>query len=116
MAEAMFLGTPVVATNWSGNTEFMNADASCLVDFKLTEIDRNIGVYKKGNRWAEPDEEQAAGYMRRLYEDREFGRGLAKNAREHIEKALNTERIAAHMRERIEEIYRENEQAADTRE
>jgi glycosyltransferase involved in cell wall biosynthesis len=116
MAEAMFLGTPVVATNWSGNTEFMNGDVACMVDYRLTETDRDIGVYKKGSRWAEPDEEQAAGYMRRLYEDREFGRTLAEKAREHIEEALNTERIAARMRERIEEIYRENEQTADTRE
>jgi glycosyltransferase involved in cell wall biosynthesis len=116
MAEAMFFGTPVVATNWSGNTEFMNAAASCLVDYKLTEIEKDIGMYKKGNRWAEPDEEQAAGYMRRLYEDRAFGRTLAEKAREHIGEALNTELIAARMRERIEEIYRENEQTADTRE
>jgi glycosyltransferase involved in cell wall biosynthesis len=115
MAEAMFLGTPVVATNWSGNTEFMNADTACLVDYKLTEIEKDIGVYKKGNRWAEPDEEQAAGYMRRLYEDREFGRALAERAREHVEKTLNTEHIATCMRKRIEEIYFENEQTADTR-
>jgi glycosyltransferase involved in cell wall biosynthesis len=115
MAEAMFLGTPVVATNWSGSTEFMNEDSACLVDYRLTEIERDVGMYKKGSRWAEPDEEQAAGYMRRMYEDREFGRALAERAREHIENVLNTERIAARMRERIEEIYRESEQPADTR-
>jgi glycosyltransferase involved in cell wall biosynthesis len=110
MAEAMYLGTPVVATNWSGNAEFMNADVACMVDCRLTEIERDIEMFKKGNRWAEPDEAQAARHMRRLYEDRDFGRDLAEKARAHIADTLDTERIAARMRDRIEEIYREKEQ------
>ena len=31
MAEAMALGTPAVATNWSSNTEFMPEGSACLV-------------------------------------------------------------------------------------
>ena len=31
MAEAMYLGTPVIATAWSGNTEFMNDHTACMV-------------------------------------------------------------------------------------
>ncbi len=34
--EAMLMGLPVIATNWSGNTEFMNAGNSFLIDYKLT--------------------------------------------------------------------------------
>ena len=33
--ESMFLGKPVIATNWSGNTEFMHQHNSLLVDFEL---------------------------------------------------------------------------------
>jgi glycosyltransferase involved in cell wall biosynthesis len=106
MSEAMFLGTPVVATNWSGNTEFMNEDVACMVDCRLVTIDRDIQMYKKGQRWAEPDEKQAAKYMRRLYEDRDFGRALAEKARVHIAGLLDPRRIALLVRDRMEEIYR----------
>ena len=69
MAEAMLLDTVCVATDWSSNTEFMDADSACMVSFQKVEIQETSGNYKKGCRWAEPDVEEAAGYMRRLYED-----------------------------------------------
>ena len=36
--ESMYYGKPVIATNWSGNTDFMKADNSCLVDYTLIPI------------------------------------------------------------------------------
>lgn len=47
MAEAMYLGTPVIATNWSGNTEFMNNDTACMVGYDLIELDKDYDVFKK---------------------------------------------------------------------
>ena len=38
MAESMYVGTPVIATDWSGNTEFMNSDTACMVGYDM--IDR----------------------------------------------------------------------------
>ena len=35
MAEAMALGKPVIATNWSGNTDFMNPHNAACIDFRL---------------------------------------------------------------------------------
>ena len=53
MAEAMYLGTPVIATNWSGNTEFMNNDTACMVGYDLIELDKDYDVFQKGNVWAD---------------------------------------------------------------
>jgi glycosyltransferase involved in cell wall biosynthesis len=39
LAEAMLLGKVVIATNWSGNLQFMTADNSLLIDYQLVEID-----------------------------------------------------------------------------
>ena len=51
-AEAMAMGLPVLATNWSGNTAFMNSTNSMLIPVdKLVE--RKPGD-KEGHRWAEP--------------------------------------------------------------
>jgi glycosyltransferase involved in cell wall biosynthesis len=37
-AEAMLQGKPVIATKYSGNTDFMNADTSFLVDYRLVPV------------------------------------------------------------------------------
>lgn len=106
-AEAMLLGTPVVATNWSATTEFMDADSACLVDYRLVPIEKDIGPYKKGQRWADPDIHQAAAYMRRLYEDPDYRRRLAENGKHQVETILGREQAAEKIRTRIKEIYTE---------
>jgi glycosyltransferase involved in cell wall biosynthesis len=112
-AEAMLLGKPVIATNWSANTEFMNVDVACMVDCTFVTSDRDSGSYKKGSRWAAPDVEQAAAYMRRLYEDTAYRNAISQRARTHITETLNLERAAQRVRDRIEEIYREYETKAN---
>ena len=104
-AEAMFLGTPVIATNWSANTEFMSEDTGCLVDYVFINIEKDYGPYLAGNRWAEPVIEQASGYMRKLYEDRDYHQLIASNARLRISEKLAPEHMAALIRKRISAIY-----------
>lgn len=104
LAEAMILGRPVIGTNWSANTEFMNAQNSCLVDFKLINLDQNYSMYKKGSRWADANIEHAAQYMNRLVSDADFYNNLADNAR--FDMAINNSIYAASkaIQERINEI------------
>ncbi|MCW5713341.1 MAG: glycosyltransferase [Bauldia sp.] len=89
LAEAMLAGYPVVATGWSGNMEFMSADNSFPVDYKLLPIDdpelRYSGL---GSRWAEPDVEHAAGVLQRLHNDRDLVRSVAEKARDTAGRAL----------------------------
>jgi len=69
-AEAMLLGVPVVATGWSGNMEFMDADSAALVDFSLIPAVDPRGVFQApGALWAEPDIEHASAQLRRLADD-----------------------------------------------
>lgn len=105
LAEAMALGTPTVATNWSSNTEFMTEDTSCLVDCRMVELECDLGFFKKGNRWADPDIAQAAEYMKRLYQEPEYGRQKARCAKEYIENKLGMKRITGIIEKRIGEIY-----------
>src|SRR5208282_1378198 len=64
MAEAMSLGKPVIATGYSGNTDFMNHTNSLLVKFDLVRLEKTFGPYEKGNLWANPDVDHAAQLMR----------------------------------------------------
>lgn len=94
MAEAMQLGTPVVATDWSSNTEFMTPEGACMVKFHLVQNDRTEGLYRKGCVWAEPDLEDAAQYMRKLVEDAGFYAYKREQGRLCIEQKLNEQELA----------------------
>jgi glycosyltransferase involved in cell wall biosynthesis len=82
LAEAMFLGKPVVATGWSGNMDFMNGRNSCPVDYELVTLDRAHGPYAAGQQWAEPDVDHAAEFMRRLFDDAAYRTQIGERARD----------------------------------
>jgi glycosyltransferase involved in cell wall biosynthesis len=84
MLEAMEMGKPVIGTRFGGNLEFMNDDVSLLVNYKLVPLEKDALPYRKGWLWAEPDIEMAAGFMRQLYENREFGNQLGAKAKSFI--------------------------------
>lgn len=102
--EAMYFGKPVIATNWSGNTDFMRPDNSCLVNADLIEIGQDMGPYKAWQKWAEPDIKQAAEYMIRIKEDEEYYRKIAQNAELTIKNEFSPEVCARRMKTRLEYI------------
>jgi glycosyltransferase involved in cell wall biosynthesis len=81
LAECMFLGKPVIGTNWSGNTDFMTSRNSCPVDGELVTLTRDHGPYRMGQRWAEPDIDQAASFMRALVDDPAYAAKIGAAAR-----------------------------------
>jgi glycosyltransferase involved in cell wall biosynthesis len=85
LTECMALGKPVIATNWSGNTDYMNSDNSCPVDYKLVTLAETTGPYEEGQVWAEPSIEHAAEYILKLASDREFVSTIGENAKHTIE-------------------------------
>lgn len=104
IAEAMYLGKPVIATNWSANTEFMNNENSCLVDYSIVDIDKDYGSYKKGMTWAEPDYDDAANYMERLVRDKDYYNMLSKNAYEYIREDYSYEKCAGIINNRLKQL------------
>lgn len=78
IAEAMMRGLPVIATNWSGNTDFFAADAGFPISFKLVPVDDpqqnydGAGVHWRNPAdavWADADIEEAAAALRALRAD-----------------------------------------------
>ncbi len=84
MAEAMYLGKPVVATAYSGNMDFMNENISCLVDYRLIPVEEGQYPFPDGQVWADPDLDQAAYFVQKLFDDRNYGREIGQLASRHI--------------------------------
>ncbi len=101
IAEAMAMGKPVIATNYSGNTDFMTEENSFPVDYRLVPLEENYGPYTKGNRWAEPDIAHAARLMRLVFENDEVCLRHALKGRDDIMRMLNPETIGKKIRERL---------------
>src|SRR2546423_1869315 len=82
MAEAMALGRPVIATDYSGNLDFMTPENSYLCSYTLRQIGPEAPPYPATSRWAEPDLDQAAAFMRHVYEDQAQARERGARAAE----------------------------------
>jgi glycosyltransferase involved in cell wall biosynthesis len=64
LAEAMAAGKPVIATDYSGNLEFMDRETGFLIPWQHVRIAPGTGPYS--GVWAEPDVPAAAEAMVRL--------------------------------------------------
>ena len=106
MAEAMACGRCVIATGWSGNLDFTRPDNSLLVDYRLVELERDLGPYQRGQRWAEPDIACAAQRMRQVAASAELRERLGNRARETIEQELSPAAIAQRLATRVAAIAR----------
>lgn len=104
MAESMSMAKPVIATAWSGNMSFMDADSAALVDYLMIPVEP--GQYRDGDgqRWAEADTQQAAQWMLRLADHPEEARQLGERGRVHVEEVLSPQRVAATILQRLREI------------
>ena len=84
MAEAMAQGTPVVATNWSANTEFCTPETAVCVPYRLAPIQPHEYMVAM-KEWAEADVDAAAAALRRLHDDPALRQELGRKAKAFID-------------------------------
>ena len=87
-AEAMAMGIPVIATGWSGNLDFMDAESALLIPSRPVPVTDPQGIYA-GQTWADPDIDAAAAALRRLRAEPALAAGLARNGRARIAERLS---------------------------
>lgn len=68
MAEAMAAGTPVIATGYSGNLDFMDDASALLVPYELVEVGAGSHYPAQGH-WADPDLDVAAQFLHEVRVD-----------------------------------------------
>ena len=104
MAEAMYLGKPVIGTAYSGNLDFMNERNSYLVGYELVPIGAGQDPYPAEGEWAEPDTDQAAQLMRRVVENPAEARERAERGARDIRRTHSAEAAGRVMAERLVEV------------
>ncbi|MDR6535969.1 glycosyltransferase [Variovorax soli] len=104
MAEAMLMGKPVIATNFSGNVDFMDESNSLLVPYKLVKLGKPIPPYDADLEWAEPSEQHAAELMRRVYDNQAWAKEVGARGKASAEANLSLEAAGRRIAARLKEI------------
>lgn len=106
MAEAVALGKPVIATNYSGSLTFLNEENSYLVGYSMSSVPPGTLPYRQGAAWAEPDLDEAAARMREVYLNQDESAARGRLAREQARTHHTPERTAEFVDRRMADIRR----------
>lgn len=104
IAEAMALGRPIIVTDWSGSTDFANNDNAALVRCDLLRSKESYGPYPAGTLWAEPDLDDAARHLRRVWEDADWRNSIGRAGAETIAAKFSPEVVGATIKSRLERL------------
>ena len=78
--EAMACGLPVIATNWSAQSDFISNDTAYLLDVERLRPAEAKCPYYEGFNWAEPSYEHLRSLMRHVFENRDDAKTLGARA------------------------------------
>ncbi len=104
LAEAMFLGVPVVATGWSSNMDFMTLNNSYPIKYDLVELDQDYGPYKKGSIWADPDVGHAASCLLEIMTQPQSAQQKILRALSDIKQFNSPESVGKRIKSRVDLI------------
>ncbi|KAL9247920.1 hypothetical protein vseg_021297 [Gypsophila vaccaria] len=105
LVEAMSMSLPVIATNWSGPTEYLTDENSYLLPVdKMSEVTE--GPFK-GHLWAEPSVQILQGLMRHVMKNPEEARAKGKRGREDMISNFSPNNVAGIVSKLINTIIQE---------
>ena len=106
IAESMLIGTPVVATDWSGSTCLLDATTGFPVAYNLVNVPAGDYVYAEGSQWADPCIEDAARVLRLVRSNRELAERKSVSAKKRVSENHGAEAVGKVAIDRIMAIGR----------
>jgi glycosyltransferase involved in cell wall biosynthesis len=94
MAEAMSQGKPVVATNWSANTEFCTSETSWSIPYKMTSIQPHEYMVAM-KEWAEANVDAAAAALREIRDNPHLAAERAARGKKFMEEHFSISNFKA---------------------
>lgn len=105
IAEALSLAKPVIATDYSGNLDFMSKQSSILVPYKLIEVGNNSFPYDPKSYWADPDLTFASEQIRHIYLDSKFAKELGAKGQEFVVTNFSEKQASEFIQSRLNYHY-----------
>ena len=102
-AEAMAMGVPVVATNWSGSTEFLKADNSFLIAVEDELVKVGSGAFRD-HKWAQPSVASLRGILREIHEDHGAAAEVGKRGQRLMRTRYSPGRMATEVKTHLDRI------------
>ncbi|HEV7701357.1 MAG TPA: glycosyltransferase [Pyrinomonadaceae bacterium] len=117
IAEAMFYGKPVIATDFSGNCDFMDASNSFPVRYTLEKLGDKVRhpAFSSDDIWALPDIDHAAELMAQVFSDRQNALDKGRRAAQTIRSVLGPAKVGKTISQRLNEIEELSTQNLDER-
>ena len=113
MAECLLLGLEVVATNYSGNTDFCEGPLFHPVKYQLTFVPENTYTQSKGQEWAEPDLIDASIQLQQSIEClNKPEEDIKKNHAFYLEK-LSLESVGEKYKQRLSNLWQDQNLKSD---
>ncbi|MEL7200038.1 MAG: glycosyltransferase [Pseudomonadota bacterium] len=104
MAAAMAAGKPVIATDYSGNRDFMDETCAVPIAHRLIPVPQGAYPRAAGQVWAEPDHEAAVVAMRALADDPTHRATLGARASARIKAHSGSSPLRAQILARLADI------------
>ena len=104
MGEALLLEIPIIASNYSGNLDYLNNENSYLVDGKLVPIYENEYLFWRNQVWFEPDLNQASLKIKEVFENYFNAKEKAKKGKKLFLEQYSKEKISEQLGLIIERI------------
>lgn len=101
-AEALAAAKPVVSTDYSGTTDFINAETGYPVAYRLLPVGEDTYVEWRDHVWAEPDIEDAARRLLEIEGDRKAARVKGVRGRQLLIEKFSPEAVGQQVREMLE--------------
>jgi glycosyltransferase involved in cell wall biosynthesis len=104
VAEAMVLGKPVIATDYSATTELVTPSTGWPVDYRLIPVQEGAYPFPEGQVWADANIDHAAWQMQRVVDNRPEVERRVAAARALISGEYGIEAVAARQLARLRGI------------
>ena len=104
IAEAMSLGKPAIATDYSGSADYLDETTGFPVRWKPMTLSERIRDYEAGTTWAEPDEAHAVETLRRVVSDRGEAARRAEAGRRRVAALYGPSAVGAKVRAQLQAL------------
>ncbi|WP_236790236.1 FkbM family methyltransferase [Amycolatopsis sp. GM8] len=105
VAEAMARAMPVISTDYSSTTEFLDEHTGWPVPYRMVPVGKGSEPYDANSMWADPDLGAAAAAMRQVADDPAEAARRGRQARRHILRTRSMAAAAEWIRAELETAY-----------